>query len=136
MRLTEAQTRELLAKHGAYVTEACDKCAQILGPIRFTRYGQTGEWCSKQYRDGFERKPGTCLGCGVALNGRRKGAMFCSDVCRKRYRVQVLRIIAESPIQKSALRDALLRLRYGDGRNPEPSRSEPLIAKSVSPTLD
>jgi hypothetical protein len=80
MRLTEEQSRALLAKRGAYVTEVCDKCGKILGPIRFTRCGQAGEWCSKRCRDGFERKPGTCLGCGVPLNGKRKGAVFCSDV--------------------------------------------------------
>ena len=91
MRLSEEQTRALLAKHGVYVTEVCDKCGKILGPVRFTRYGQTGEWCSKRCRDGFERKPGTCLSCGVPLNGKRKGAVFCSDVCRKRWRVEALR---------------------------------------------
>jgi hypothetical protein len=52
-------------KHGVYVTEACDKCGKILGPFRFTRCGQTGEWCSKRCRDGFERKPG--LASGVAF---------------------------------------------------------------------
>lgn len=31
MRLTEAQSRALLAKHGVYVTEACDQCGKILG---------------------------------------------------------------------------------------------------------
>jgi hypothetical protein len=76
MRLSEAQSRELLQKHDVYVTEACDKCGKVLGHVRFTRYGQTGEWCSKLCRDGFERKPGTCLGCGVPLIGMRKGAVL------------------------------------------------------------
>jgi hypothetical protein len=136
MRLTEEQSRALLAKHGAYVTEVCDKCGKILGPIRFTRCGQTGEWCSKRCRDGFERKPGTCLGCGVPLNGKRKGAVFCSDVCRKRWRVEVGHIIEETPIEKSALMDAILASRYGDSLNLRKSSDEPLIAKSVSPTLE
>lgn len=52
MRLTEAQSRELLAKHGVYVTEVCDKCGKILGHVRFTRYGEKGEWCSQLCRDG------------------------------------------------------------------------------------
>lgn len=52
MRLTEKQSRELIAKHGVYVTEACDKCGQILGPVRFTRKDEAGEWCSRQCRDG------------------------------------------------------------------------------------
>jgi hypothetical protein len=132
MRLSEEQSRALLAKYGAYVTEVCDKCGKILGPIRFTQYGQTGEWCSKRCRDGFERKPGTCLGCGVPLNGKRKGAVFCSDVCRKRWRVEMLRLIAETPIQKSALMDAILASRYGSSLKLSKPSSEALIAKSVS----
>jgi hypothetical protein len=48
MRLTDVQSRDLLQKHGVYVTEVCDKCGKILGPIRFTRCGWTGEWCSKR----------------------------------------------------------------------------------------
>ena len=113
MRLTESQSRELLAKYRAYVTEVCDKCGKILGPIRFTRCGQAGAWCSKSCRDGFERKPGTCLGCGVPFNGKRKGALFCSDVCRKRCHIQIRRIIAETPIEKEALTDAIFASRYG-----------------------
>lgn len=52
MRLTEAQGRELLAKHGVYVTEVCDKCGKILGHVRLTRFGEKGEWCSRECRDG------------------------------------------------------------------------------------
>jgi hypothetical protein len=135
MQLSEKQSYELLQKYGVYVTEACDKCAKILGAIRFTRHGEPGEWCSKNCRDGFERKSGTCLGCGVPLNGKRKGASFCSDVCRKRYRVQVLRIIAETPVEKSRLTDALLALRYGDSLELGKSSSEAVIAKIGTPTL-
>jgi hypothetical protein len=62
MRLTEEQSRTLLANYGVYATEVCDKCRKIVGAIRFTRYGHTGEWCSKWCRNGFERKPGACLG--------------------------------------------------------------------------
>jgi hypothetical protein len=129
MQLTELQRRELLAKHGVYVNEACDKCGKILGPIRFTRYGQMGEWCSKGCRDEFERKPGTCLGCGVPLNGKRKGAVFCSDVCRKRWRVEALRIIAETSIQNSGLTDGILGPCYPHRLNPEKSTGGALIAK-------
>ncbi len=54
MRLIEPQSRELLAKHGAYVTEVCDKCGKILGHVRFTSYGEPGAWCSRECRDGVE----------------------------------------------------------------------------------
>jgi hypothetical protein len=104
-QLTEEQSRALLQRYGAFVTEVRDKCGKILGPMRFTRCGQTGEWCSKRCRDGFERKPGPAW-VAVCLNGKRKGAVFCSDVCRKRFRVEALRIIAETRIQNSGLTDA------------------------------
>ena len=136
MRLSEEQSRALLERYCAFVTEVCDKCAKILGPIRFTRYGQTGEWCSKRCRDGFERRHGICLGCGVPLNGKRKGAVFCSDVCRKRWRIEISQIIAETPIEKSALTGAILGFRYGDSLNLAKSPGEALIAKSISPMLD
>jgi hypothetical protein len=85
VRLTEAQSRELLRKHGVYAREACDKCGQILGHVRFTRFGEKGEWCSRLCRDGVEHKAGACRGCGASLKGKRKGALFCDDACRKRF---------------------------------------------------
>jgi hypothetical protein len=78
MRLSEAQSRELLRKHDVYIAEACDKCRKVLGHVRFTRYGQTGEWYSRLCRDGVEHKAGACYGCGVGLKAKRKGALFCS----------------------------------------------------------
>ncbi len=54
MRLTEARSRELLRVHGIYAREVCDGCRKILGHLRFTRYGEPGEWCSRQCRDGVE----------------------------------------------------------------------------------
>jgi hypothetical protein len=129
MRLTEEQSLALLERYGAFVTEVCDKCGKILGSIRFTRFGQNGEWCSKHCRDGFERKPGICLGCGVALNGKRRGAVFCSDVCRKRFRVAALRIIAETRIQNSGLTDEISGSRYLYGLDFGESPREAPIAK-------
>jgi len=55
VKLTEAQSRELLQKHGVYVTEVCDKCGKALGPERhFTRFGEVGAWCSRECRDGAQ----------------------------------------------------------------------------------
>jgi hypothetical protein len=109
MKLTEAQSRELLRSHGIYVTEVCNECRKVLGPVRFTRYGEPGVWCSRLCRDGVERKAGACRSCGASLEGKRKGALFCSDVCRKRQSVEDRRNIAESPIQNKGLTDAILR---------------------------
>ena len=129
MRLTEEQSWVVLEKYGVAVSEACDKCGQILGAVRFTRSGEPGAWCSRRCRDGFEHKPGCCLDCGTALNGKRKGSVFCSDVCRKRRRAKVLRIIAETPVENSALMDAIFSSRYGDGLKTGKTSSAALNAK-------
>jgi hypothetical protein len=85
MRLTVQQSYALLEKHGCYATEACDKCGQILGPVRYTRRSESGAWCSRKCRDGKKaHAPGTCLTCRSSLAGLRRGTKFCSDTCRKR----------------------------------------------------
>ena len=55
MELTTAQSYELLAEHGCYVTEACDVCGQLLGSVRYTRRGEDGVWCSRECRGDAER---------------------------------------------------------------------------------
>jgi hypothetical protein len=84
------QSRTLLEKHGVYVTEACERCGKILGPIRFTRHGEPGEWCSRECRDGAKaQEPGHCQYCKAKLpQGKRRGAFFCDDACRKASRRQ------------------------------------------------
>jgi hypothetical protein len=54
MRLTTEQSYALLEKHGCYVTEACDKCGRMLGPVRYTRKGEEGVWCSSGCRGDVE----------------------------------------------------------------------------------
>jgi len=113
MRLTEAQSRELLRTRGVYVAEACDRCTRILGPVRWTVQGQLGAWCSRKCRDGFEHRAHTCYGCGVSLNGKRKHARFCSDTCRKRLQVRDQRKNPEMPIANKGLTDAISQFGYG-----------------------
>jgi hypothetical protein len=68
MKLTTEQSYAMLEKFGVFAREACDKCGQILGTVRYTRMGQLGEWCSRQCRDGKEaHTPGTCLTCKASL---------------------------------------------------------------------
>jgi hypothetical protein len=50
MHLTGQQSRELFEKYGAFVNSVCDKCGLILGPVHFTRQGESGEWCSPECR--------------------------------------------------------------------------------------
>jgi len=47
MLLNPQQSYELLAKHGCYATECCDRCGQLLGAVRFTRRDDAGVWCSR-----------------------------------------------------------------------------------------
>lgn len=132
MRLSETQNRELLHKHGVYVTEACDKCGQILGPVRFTRYAEKGEWCSRLCRDGVEHKAGACRGCGADLNGKRKGSIYCGRTCRMRAARradQDSQIIVNTPVQKSGLTDAVLTSRYGDSLDLERLLNRPRLLK-------
>jgi len=85
MRLTIKQSRRVLWDYSLYVTEACDRCGQILGWVRYTRSGESGTWCSRKCRDGHEASgPGTCHACGASLVGLRRGTRFCSTTCRTR----------------------------------------------------
>jgi hypothetical protein len=84
MKLPREQSQKLLREFGIWVTEACEKCGQLLGSVRWTRKGERGEWCSAACRDGVsqgERKADskTCRECGVALTGKRANSEFCDE---------------------------------------------------------
>lgn len=85
MKLTREQAYELLSNYCCYVMEICDKCGQLLGPVRFTRHGESGVWCSRECRDGADaHRPGTCKACKAKLpEGKRRGAMYCDGSCRE-----------------------------------------------------
>jgi len=53
--MTSEQSYEALERFGRYVTEACDKCGRMLGPVRFTRKGEEGVWCSRECHGDAER---------------------------------------------------------------------------------
>ena len=55
----------------------------IFGPYRFTRYGDRRVYCSRTCRDGADWSNLKCSVCDVRLGGKRKGARYCSDRCRK-----------------------------------------------------
>ena|ERR1700726_489451 len=119
MQLSEGQSRQLLLEHGVYSLEACDRCGALLGSVRWTTLGELGAWCSQKCRDGIERQAGVCQGCGVSLNGKRKGARFCSDVCRMRQGVQDRPNKPKTNIQNTALTDAIPSFGYGGTFGPE-----------------
>ena len=90
MILSLGLQNRLRDEHGIYAAEACDRCGQILGAVRFTRSGDAGVWCSRRCRDGADAKePKTCQYCRAKLpEGKRRGAVFCDDACRKASRRQ------------------------------------------------
>ena len=102
MRLTEEQSRALLAKHGVYVTEVCDKCRKILGHVRFTRYSESGEWCSRLCRDGEAMADNYCA--------TRKGGR------PRKYRTDRERRMVER--RQNAIRQQAFRQRHSVTENP------------------
>jgi hypothetical protein len=113
MKLTETRSRELLRARGVFVKNACDRCgAAIHYENRFTRFSEKGVWCSRLCRDGVEHNVGTCRRCGVALKGKRKGALFCSAVCRMRQNGRHRPNNAKTHIQNTPLTDAISGFGY------------------------
>jgi len=118
MKLTEEQSQRLLRGRGIWITEACDKCGQSLGSVRWTRKDEPGEWCSIACRDGIEadvsKSPSKwCLECGTRLDGKRADAKFCSRTHMMRYRRCKLskplgkrQIIGNTPIGNQGLTGA------------------------------
>jgi hypothetical protein len=52
--LLSAELRlQLQNNRGLYVTECCDRCGKLLGPVRFMRRGDAEVWCSRECRDGM-----------------------------------------------------------------------------------
>ena len=95
MNLT-AQELSYVRDQGLYVREKCDSCKAILNrSVRYTIAEKAEVYCSAKCRDGvffedqLERKkrsnPGRCANCGGPLQGKRRGALYCDDICRKRY---------------------------------------------------
>ena len=91
LKLNKEQGQKLLRERGIWITEACDRCGQLLGSVRWTRRGDAAVWCSQSCRD--EIKIGaakansiTCLECGVSLKGKRSDSEFCDPTHRMRFR--------------------------------------------------
>ena len=100
MRLTTEQSYALLEKRGCYACEACDKCGQILGRVRFARRDDSGTWCSRECRNGAAaHAPGTCKTCKAQLpEGKRRGAIYCDDACKQAaYRSKADARLSETP---------------------------------------
>jgi hypothetical protein len=118
MKLTKEQSQKLLRERGIWVTNACDKCGQLLGAVRCTRRGEAGKWCSSVCRDGIatgvpNSNAKGCLECAATLDGKRADADFCSRTHMMRYRRRKLsrtgqkcELSGNTPIGKQGLTDA------------------------------
>ncbi len=95
MNLT-AQELTYVRDQGLYLKEKCDGCKTIMNQsVRYTITGKAEVFCSANCRDSaffedqLERKkrsnPGRCANCGGPLQAKRRGAIYCDEICRKRH---------------------------------------------------
>jgi len=52
MKLNTEQRNKIREERGIFCNEACDRCGKMLNEVRWTRRGESGEWCSRECRDG------------------------------------------------------------------------------------
>ncbi len=94
MKLTPAELAYVRA-HDFYVTEKCDGCKKLLNQtVHYAIAGRPEVYCSAGCRDlAFfgdtpEAKkrstPAKCVYCGATLEGKRRGALYCDEICKKR----------------------------------------------------
>jgi hypothetical protein len=94
MKLTD-QELACVRSQGAYITEKCDGCAKPLNQAtRYTIKDKPEVYCSAACRDfaffGDRQEarkrstPGKCAHCRASLEGKRRGALYCDETCKKR----------------------------------------------------
>ena len=99
---------------GLYVTEKCDQCGKLLNQgVRYTITGKPEVFCSAAcrdlvfFRDRLEARkhssPGKCVNCGAKLEGKRRDALYCDEICKKRVaRQKTRRVTANAQISRTA----------------------------------
>ena len=94
MKLTAAELAYVRSQ-GLYITEKCDGCGKLLNQsVQYTVTGKPEVYCSAGCRDlaffGDQHEvrkrssPGRCVYCGASLKGKRRGALYCDEICKKR----------------------------------------------------
>jgi hypothetical protein len=92
MKLASAELACVRAQ-GLYITEKCDGCGKLLNQtVQYTIAGRREVFCSTPCRDTAffgdrheakkQATPGKCTYCGGSLKGKKRGALYCDDVCR------------------------------------------------------
>lgn len=95
MKLSTAELADVRS-HGFYITEKCDGCGKLLNQtVCYMIAGRPEVFCSAECRDvvffgdlKLAKKHAAsriCSFCGASLHDRNRGALYCSDRCRKRY---------------------------------------------------
>ena len=111
MKLNETELAAVKST-GIIITEKCDGCGKFLNQtFRYTVANKPEVYCEAACRDVvfFGNKkhssPGKCVCCGGSLEGKRRGALYCDEICRKRHsrkeydsyrRVEITRTPAQS----------------------------------------
>ena len=94
MRLAAVEVAYVRSQ-GLHITEKCDGCEKLLNQtVRYTIAGRVEVYCSAVCRDleffgdrheaAKHASLGVCAFCGGPLQDKRRGAVYCSDKCRKR----------------------------------------------------
>ena len=110
MKLTPAELAYVRAK-GLYIADKCDGCGKLLNQtVRYTITGKAEVYCSAVCRDFVffgdrheakkQATPGECAYCGGSLSGKKRGALYCNDVCRMRH-TRVRERIVTRQVEKS-----------------------------------
>lgn len=79
---------------GLHITEKCDNCGKLLNQaVRYTITSKAEVYCSPEcrdlgfFRDGREARkhasPGKCVCCGASLKDKRRGALYCDEICKE-----------------------------------------------------
>jgi hypothetical protein len=95
MKLSAAELAYVRSQ-GLYVTEKCDGCRKPLNQtVHYTIAGRREIYCSAACRDTVffsdrhevkkRATPGMCAYCGGSLKGKKRGTIYCDDVCRMRH---------------------------------------------------
>jgi hypothetical protein len=94
MKLNAAELASVRAL-GLFLTEKCDGCGRALNQtFRYTITGEPQAFCSALCRDNAffadrheaqkHSTPGKCVYCRAILAGKRRGALYCDETCKKR----------------------------------------------------
>ena len=146
MKLTTAELTYVRSQ-GLYVTEKCDGCGRLLNQtFRYTIAGKPEAYCSAACRDlvffGDRREarkhstPGKCAYCGATLEGKRRGALYCDEVCKKRLaKTRMVQSTAEPQVTgtPSLSNQRVAEAKNGGQGNPINHTRQPSKTRSAGP---